>query len=233
MGYAFTLPLFKLLGRCKVGCYVHYPTISTDMLERVSNRTESYNNPSVVAKSPVLSSFKLAYYTLFAKLYSSVGRASDVVMVNSSWTENHINSLWKIPEKTLKVYPPCDVEDFKKIPLQVKDPAELRIVSVAQFRPEKDHALQLRSIAKLGKILKYDQWKKVRLVLVGSVRNEGDEKRVKELEDLAKKLDISDHVIFRLNVSFQELKEELGNGLIGIHTMWNEHFGIGRFSCVF
>ena len=65
-GYAFTLPLFRLLGSCRVGCYaaclqiareellssicrmlpsevnhtaaqVHYPTISTDMLEQVSS----------------------------------------------------------------------------------------------------------------------------------------------------------------------------------------------------
>jgi hypothetical protein len=27
MGYAFTFPLFKLLAGCKVGAYVHYPTI--------------------------------------------------------------------------------------------------------------------------------------------------------------------------------------------------------------
>jgi len=27
MGYAFTYVLFKVLGSCTVGCYVHYPTI--------------------------------------------------------------------------------------------------------------------------------------------------------------------------------------------------------------
>lgn len=29
MGYAFTFPIFYLLGGCKVMAYVHYPTIST------------------------------------------------------------------------------------------------------------------------------------------------------------------------------------------------------------
>ena len=29
MGYAFTFPIFALLGGCKVMAYVHYPTIST------------------------------------------------------------------------------------------------------------------------------------------------------------------------------------------------------------
>ena len=50
MGYAFTIPLFKYLGGCKVGCYVHYPTISTDMLDRVSARTSSYNNASFISR---------------------------------------------------------------------------------------------------------------------------------------------------------------------------------------
>ena len=38
MGYAFVLPMARWLGGCRVGCYVHYPTISTDMLSRVENR---------------------------------------------------------------------------------------------------------------------------------------------------------------------------------------------------
>lgn len=27
MGYAFTVPIFRFFGGCKVACYVHYPTI--------------------------------------------------------------------------------------------------------------------------------------------------------------------------------------------------------------
>ena len=34
MGYAFTLPLFKYLGGCRTGSYVHYPTITTEMLDK-------------------------------------------------------------------------------------------------------------------------------------------------------------------------------------------------------
>lgn len=36
MGYAFTYPLFKHLAGRSVACYVHYPTISSDMLQAVS-----------------------------------------------------------------------------------------------------------------------------------------------------------------------------------------------------
>ena len=39
MGYAFTYPIFKYLANRPVACYVHYPTISTDMLQVVKNQS--------------------------------------------------------------------------------------------------------------------------------------------------------------------------------------------------
>jgi len=66
MGYAFTLPLFKFLGGCNVACYVHYPTITGDMLRRVSGHVIAHNNRPYVARSPFLTAGKLLYYQLFA-----------------------------------------------------------------------------------------------------------------------------------------------------------------------
>ena len=62
MGYAFTLPFFKYFGGCKVGCYVHYPTISTDMLNKVKKRSHGYNNKRGIANSFLATQFKLYYY---------------------------------------------------------------------------------------------------------------------------------------------------------------------------
>jgi hypothetical protein len=42
-GHAFTYPLAWLFG-CKVICYTHYPTISSDMVERVKQHNSMYNN---------------------------------------------------------------------------------------------------------------------------------------------------------------------------------------------
>ena len=61
MGYSFTYPLFRLAG-CRVGCYIHYPTISTDMLEKVQSRRADFNNSATIAKNPILSYGKLVYY---------------------------------------------------------------------------------------------------------------------------------------------------------------------------
>lgn len=66
MGYAFTYPLFKYIGCCRVGSYTHYPTISTDMLKHVYRRVISHNNRRIIASNPFFSMAKIIYYRLFA-----------------------------------------------------------------------------------------------------------------------------------------------------------------------
>ncbi|KAK7097661.1 GDP-Man:Man(3)GlcNAc(2)-PP-Dol alpha-1,2-mannosyltransferase-like [Littorina saxatilis] len=231
MGYAFTIPLFRFFGGCKVACYVHYPTISTDMLEKVSQRSAAHNNLAFIANSSMLSNVKLLYYRLFAYLYGVVGKRSQVIMVNSTWTMGHIQQLWNAPNRTHIVYPPCDVSEFLSIPLSEMDKAEKKnIISVGQFRPEKDHVLMVHSFKRF--LEKVPDPEEYRLLLVGSCRNEGDMQRVRELKELAADLEISDSVVYHLNVSFAELKRLLGTSVIGLHAMWNEHFGIGVVECM-
>ena len=61
MGYSFTYPLWRLLGS-KVACYIHYPTISTDMLNKVKNRGDSFNNDSRIANSTILTNGKVTSF---------------------------------------------------------------------------------------------------------------------------------------------------------------------------
>ena len=65
------------------------------------------------------------------------------------------------------------------------------------------------------------------MVLIGSCRNEDDQQRVDELQKLARELNIQDNVKFVLNEPYSTLKDYFSKASIGIHTMWNEHFGIG------
>ena len=67
-------------------------------------------------------------------------------MVNSSWTAGHIAQLWWRVEPPATVFPPCDAAALAALPLDRKL-KRLYLVSLAQFRPEKDHALQLRALA--------------------------------------------------------------------------------------
>lgn len=228
MGYAFTYPLFKYFGGCKVASYTHYPMISSDMLQVVSNRTTAVNNNQTISSSSILTAGKLGYYKGIAFLYGLAGRTADIVMVNSSWTKDHIDAIWNCPQRTHLLYPPCDVEKLLQLPLlsQEEKNHEIRMVSVSQFRPEKNHALMIRVIKKLTTIIDEDILKKVRLVLIGSCRHEEDESYVQKLKNLAENLNVSNFIEFKINIPYLQLTAEMQKGTIGIHAMWNEHFGI-------
>jgi alpha-1,2-mannosyltransferase len=189
MGYSFTYWICRIFGGCQVGAYVHYPTISTDMLDRVKQGAQTYNNRRLIAKIPFLQHGKLIYYRLFAKLYGLSGRAAQLVFVNSSWTKAHIDALWKIPHRTQVVFPPCNCVELSKLPLGNRTPGT--IISIAQFRPEKDHALQIRAIAKLlEKHAHISGVQQSKLVLIGSCRNHGDEQRIAHLKLLAEQVSL-------------------------------------------
>lgn len=153
-------------------------------------------------------------------------------MVNSSWTEDHITKLWRKKGGIVhKIYPPCDVKKFKELSRDANEDVdnedkEITILSLGQFRPEKDHPLQIRAMFELRQILPEDKWDKVRLIIVGGCRNAEDESRVQDLKDLCKHLSVENNVEFRTNISFAELCQLVRTSHMGIHTMWNEHFGI-------
>ncbi|KAH9466669.1 hypothetical protein MJO28_000715 [Puccinia striiformis f. sp. tritici] len=288
MGYAFTFPVFRLLTSIPIGAYVHYPTISNDMLNRVSKRNSTHNNSDTISKSIVLSYLKLIYYIIFAELYSLCLRQADHLMVNSTWTKNHIDSLLKpwlhrteieeeeeermnsseentssrkrkestsqlrsripaqiqhdnqdSPRKTNKikpefakstiVYPPCDVQSFIDFPINKE--RKLTILSISQFRPEKDQITQIQAFSKFLKsceLKNYPQKSQIKLILCGSCRddNKDDLLRVESLKKLVNRLNVEKNVEFKVNVSWDSLKSLLSQSLVGISTMVDEHFGI-------
>lgn len=87
-GFTFSLPVFKYLGQCKTGCYIHYPTITKAMMHRVSARQAIYNNRSIIARSPIFTYAKLVYYRIFAEVcilsfsfcYNKVGNLENIAI---------------------------------------------------------------------------------------------------------------------------------------------------------
>ena len=246
-GFPFSYPLASLIFGCRVVTYTHYPTISTDMLQLVFDRRPSYNNSQRYA-GQLGRAVKLAYYAAFAALYALAGQCTTTVMVNSRWTYSHIARLWRNSSRIHLVYPPCDTRSLQQLPLlKVRTLDDVRrgvgaggvkegyrqdvVVSVGQFRPEKDHVLQLRAFAHFralmrarGQLALIDH---VRLVLIGGARDHEDEQRVEQLRALASQLFIESHVTFLVNPPFSTLSSHLASALVGLHSMWNEHFGMG------
>jgi alpha-1,2-mannosyltransferase len=129
-GYAFTYPCFYYLASIPIISYIHHPTIRNNILKKV---TEQYSNS-------FLSKLKLISYELFTYIYGWCGRCSKIIYCNSSWTKEHIESTWGSRNVHL-IYPPCDIKQF----LMNKDEEIIKtIVSIGQFRLEKNHELQIR-----------------------------------------------------------------------------------------
>ena len=220
------------------------------MLERVRSRRAGHTNSSMVARSRLLSALKLAYYRLFATAYTASLRCADVIWVNSSWTRAHVEALvngasdskgGRRPKRIRLLYPPCDTTHLAQFPLETRyriPPSQesIRILSLAQFRPEKEHPTQLRAFAQLllsppssqsgvtaaAKIPR----DKLRLVLAGSVRGPVDADRVEALRRLATELGIAEQVDFVVNESYDVICQLMEKATIGLHTMVDEHFGI-------
>ncbi|KAH9891871.1 mannosyltransferase [Cubamyces lactineus] len=253
MGYAFTFPVVSLLGNIPIGAYVHYPTISTTMLSRVKSRAQGHTNSEAISSSVLLSQGKLLYYRIFMYYYAHSLRQAHFLMVNSSWTKNHVDSILRhqdtlldiihyvtplvilkvlfrtrkdSPKEALIVYPSCDTRQMAVFPLEGR---ERVILSIAQFRPEKDHLAQLYAFHKLLEL--YPEYRgsgpsAVKLVLVGGSRNIGDATRVENLHMLARELGIHDQVQFVVNASYPDVLNWLSRASIGLSTMVDEHFGI-------
>ncbi|XP_063902110.1 GDP-Man:Man(3)GlcNAc(2)-PP-Dol alpha-1,2-mannosyltransferase-like [Zophobas morio] len=143
-------------------------------------------------------------------------------MVNSRWTFERMELLW---ERSLKlVHPPCSTEAFGRLPLSEKQ--DNTIISLAQFRPEKNHAMQLHILRRYFDLFPARETA-VRLIIVGSCRNADDLNYLTSLKDLAWSLGLNHRVNFIVNLSFGKVLEELQKAGIGLHTMRDEHFGIG------
>jgi alpha-1,2-mannosyltransferase len=238
MGYAFALGLAKLLFDGMPTCaYVHYPTISTDMLDSLDPKSAVGSQGLNAGQGAgAKGQLKGLYWKLFAVAYAWVGSSVDVVLTNSSWTQGHIQKLWG-PYRGAKqkqspitvVYPPVAVKELEQ-EVEVSPASEKQrekiLLYIAQFRPEKNHQLILQAFAEFlqtGSAASQG----AKLVLIGSVRDDHDSKRVYQLRLLVNELHIRDKVDFHLDASWPEILKWLRKASVGVNGMWNEHFGIG------
>lgn len=256
-GCAFTFAMVRWMcpPTIRILAYVHYPTISTDMMLWEWQKTD--NNASIKRRMKTV--LKLGYYYLFSIAYGLCGSLADLVMVNSTWTYNHIHNLWRYRSSAQRkqqpieiVYPPCRVPSSADKEVSSDHnvhPRANTIISIGQFRPEKNHKLQIHALSILLKNhpeLRIEQSDRinidthlsptstesssnspVKLLLIGSCRNDSDRARVDELRKLTEELDLKDNVVFNINPPYRELQAALFGASIGIHTMRQEHFGIG------
>ena len=142
-------------------------------------------------------------------------------MTNSTWTYNHIMRICN-SNKIVKVYPPCDITCFVNAQqMRTERTNHWRLISIGQFRPEKDHMQQIE----IMKIL-LDNKANVKLTVIGATRNKEDKKILRDLQDKVAFYKLGERVTFKENISRNDIVKYLAESDLGIHTMKFEHFGI-------
>lgn len=249
MGYAFAVAFCKLLfPTVPTGAYVHYPTISTDMLQSLDDKT-GLKGVNAGAGTGLKGTLKRKYWLAFARLYGWVGSHVDVVMCNSSWTSAHVRSIWGPSRhnplnssQTIKykdpvvVFPPTAVSDIQStipVTLETERSRTPTLLYIAQFRPEKNHPHVLRSFARFLERYNSTQsdtsstTEEPQLILIGNVRpSSPDETHIYNLRLLAHELRIRNNTTFLCDASWPTILSHLASSSIGVNAMWNEHFGI-------
>jgi alpha-1,2-mannosyltransferase len=212
-GLAFGVPLAKLLSGCRAAAYVHYPAVSQDMLDALD--APAFNNARRWTGT-LGRRAKAAYYRALGRAYGWCGRRHDVVLANSTWTRGHIAQVWG-RDATL-AYPPCGA--MQSLPPR-REGDSVIVMSLAQFRPEKDHALQLEAWALVPRPLR----RKAKLVIAGAARHADDRVVLDALRAKAATLGLDD-VEFLVGAPRDVILARLASASIGLHTMRLEHFGI-------
>lgn len=219
VGVPMVYPLLRVLAGSKTISYTHYPIVSSVMTQRALRSQDNANRPPS-GKGLIFRYAKAAYYVMFALFYRVLGQFPHCVLTNSSWTQGHMARLYW-PRTCSVLFPPCGVHLLS----DGAKPASERnndIVSVGQFRPEKNHMLQLESFAKASFLLPSNS----HLVMMGGVRNADDAERVRQLQEAIVSLKLEDRVKIKTNCDFSDIQCTLQNCCVGLHTMKDEHFGI-------
>lgn len=223
-GLPFSYFVLNLLGRARVSAYVHYPFISQDMINDIKHGVHGVHSRGVLSKFKLFKLLKVLYYNFIFYLYKFNGFFLNFAFCNSTWTFNHIQKIWlNLNEKNgklSKLYPPCSTDLYQNSETIFNK--QNVILSFAQFRPEKNHKMQINILNKLKNL----GYKDLKLWIIGAVRGPDDKQILDDLSNYARELNLENNVEFIVNPPFNEVKKLFGKAKIGIHTMRDEHFGI-------
>ncbi|GMM47897.1 alpha-1,2-mannosyltransferase [Pichia kluyveri] len=238
MGVPFSYSIVFGFFDIPIISYIHYPTVSRDMLNAAKNMGSIYGL------------IKYCYWWVLLKLYSINIMCVDTALYNSTWTCENVLSAIGMGKKKEEVddveddilYPPCvsyDDERFEKITVKklMDVKRDRTIVYLAQFRPEKRHKLLIKHYKEyLNKLneLGNPNIQLHKLIFIGSVREGKDEKYINELKELVREFEIDEKLIkFELNAPTETVENYLEKSDYGINCMWKEHFGIAVVEYMF
>ncbi|GEQ71482.1 hypothetical protein JCM33374_g5166 [Metschnikowia sp. JCM 33374] len=233
MGLPGSYWLVSWVLKIPVVAYVHYPIIQPDMFSNLKFKTVKDLTSFTFTPSDLKHLFKFTYWSFLYLVYIYLGSCVDVTLTNGTWTYDHITSIWVLNRNKIVeiLYPPCATEEMATSALAPGSIArENKLLYIAQFRPEKRHALVLenyKTFVETCRRSKLPVAKVPKIVFLGSCRTQTDSSTLDSLRAQVAELQLSEYVEFIVDCSFDEVKKTLASCSFGLNAMWNEHFGIG------
>lgn len=235
MGLPGSYWLVSWVLKIPVVAYVHYPIIQPDMFNKLKFKKVKDLSSFSFTASDAKHLFKFTYWSLLYVVYIYLGSCVDVTLCNGTWTYDHITNIWALNRNKVVqvVYPPCSTEDMAKNTnelVELAKPRDNKLLYIAQFRPEKRHALILENYKPFVEEFRDSKLplkKLPKLVFLGSCRTPSDSSTLDSLRLLVAELELKEYVEFIVDCSFEEVKQTLSSCTFGLNAMWNEHFGIG------
>ena len=163
-------------------------------------------------------------------------RFATVVCFNSNYTQENVEQTFPAMKKWKgykKVVYPCMLAPPATLPTLEHGhllPAKGQyLLSVNRFETRKRIDLCVEAFARALQQDQTFQKSGVKLVLAGGLDRSNKDALLcrKTLEEMATRLEISDRVIFRENITQEEKEVLLSNAFLFLYTPPNEHFGIG------
>lgn len=182
--------------------YIHYPSY---LRPRPAADFRWYHQPKSALQ---------AYYSLTDRIAGlSMDRLkSNLTLVNSGWTGEHVRSFLGGNPRTL--YPPV-ADPGTGLLWEERAP---NFLAIGRISPEKDYERIMRILSRVR-----DHFPGLRLTIVGTW-DRYTKRYAGGLQALARSL--GDWIQFRRNVSRDEIRGLMGSHRYGLHGMREEHFGM-------
>jgi len=186
-------------------CYVHFPYINNDKFGQ--------RFPYLRKRRGLESTVNLPYVILEKNLGKN---HAQLILANSGFTSRAIEESLGIHAKVL--YPPVSPLFFEKTDCadSGEDRREDLVVTVGRL----DAGKRLETIPRIASLLRKER---VKFIIMGFSHSE---EALRMINEEIRKLDVTENVSLKLDISREEMKNTLKKAKVYLHTPILEHFGI-------
>ena len=163
---------------------------------------------------------KRTYFTLIDYLERQSVIVADAILVNSGYTANAVRTVFG-DLNTVTAYPGVNVELFR-----VRRKSQKTILAVSRITPLKQLDFLINVHSNVVKHIPDS------ILIIAGFLSTSDRPYFQRLVDLAKGLGLEKNVIFKINLSDEELSKLYGESEIFLYPREGEHFGMALVEAI-